>query len=253
MEGCREGEATVPCAQNGRGGGHERGPALSNRRTRPRGIGEREEGVLPSEQSPVAWRETALHLSVILLGEWLGEEGEAWQGGTEERWLWCQGREGGPEGNVGVRHYCFLLGRRAREWGAGGCWGDAWDGALGLAPPHPRCRWEPLQPSPMAMRIIKAETRGEAAGSRGCSLELCPPNGEKSNGTQSGRERWGVGGKWREDQALLGAQTPGWWCKCPPRTFPAQLPKLYGTPHACPRGSIARFVQNEVEDLAGRQ
>lgn len=69
MEGCREGEATVPCAQNRRGGGNERGPAPPNCRTRPRGIGEREEGGLPSKQSPMAWREMALHLSVILLGE----------------------------------------------------------------------------------------------------------------------------------------------------------------------------------------
>lgn len=191
MEGCREGEATVPCAQNWKGGGNERGPAPPNRRTRPRGIGEREEGVLPSKQSPMAWRETALHLSVILLGEQLGEEGRL--GKVEQRRNGFGARVGreAQKGNVGVHHYCFLLGQRAREWGAGGCWGDAWDGALGLTPPHPRCRWEPLQPSPMAMRIIKAETRGEAAGSRGCSLELSPPNGEKSNGTQSGRGRGG--------------------------------------------------------------
>lgn len=83
---------------------------------------------------------------------------------------------------------------------------DAWDGALGLAPPHPRCRWEPLQPSPMAMRIIKAETRGEAAGSRGCSLELSPQM-EKSQMEPKGEGERGWGGKWREDQALLRAQT----------------------------------------------
>lgn len=46
------------------GWGNERGPALPNCRTRPRGI-----GVFPSKQSLMAWRKMALHLSVILLGE----------------------------------------------------------------------------------------------------------------------------------------------------------------------------------------
>lgn len=79
------------------------------------------------------------------------------------------------KGNVGVHHYCFLLGQRVGEGGRRMLGrGAPRMGALGLAPPHPRCRWEPLQPSPMAVGIIKAETRGEAAGRRGCSSELSP-------------------------------------------------------------------------------
>lgn len=105
MEGCREGEAAVPCAQNGRGGGNERGPpppAPPNRRTRPPGVGEREEGVLPSKQPPMAWREMALHLSVILLGEQLGEEGRL--GKVEQRRNDFGARVGreAQKGNVGV-------------------------------------------------------------------------------------------------------------------------------------------------------
>lgn len=60
-------EATVLCAQNWTSGGNETGPALPSCRTRPRGIGETEEGIFPSQQSPMAWRKMVLHLSVILL------------------------------------------------------------------------------------------------------------------------------------------------------------------------------------------
>lgn len=95
-------------------------------------------------------------------------------------------------------------------------------GALGLAPPHLRCRWEPLQPL-LLWGIIKAETRGEAAG-RGCSSEPSPPNGKNSNRTQSGKEG---GSKWREDQALLKPQTPGWWCEYPSNTLSSQHPKFH--------------------------
>lgn len=63
-------------------------------------------------------------------------------------------------------------------------------------------------------------------------MELSPKM-EKSNGTQSGRGRG-----WQVDQALLRAQTPGWWCKCPPHTFPSQHPKLYSIPKPVPESIL---------------
>lgn len=46
------------------------------------------------------------------------------------------------------------------------------------------------------------------------------------------------GGKWREDQAPLRAQTAGWWYKCPPHTFSSQHPKLYSIPMPVPESIL---------------
>lgn len=62
-------------------------------------------------------------------------------------------------------------------------------GTLGLAPPYPGCKWEPLQPSPMAMGTIKAKTRGEAAGRKGVSKSSPSPNGEIQTETRVEEER----------------------------------------------------------------
>lgn len=64
------GEATVPCAQNSRGEGNERGRALPSCAEPGQGAYRRgEKGVFPFKHSPMAWRKMAFHLSVVLLGE----------------------------------------------------------------------------------------------------------------------------------------------------------------------------------------
>lgn len=50
------------------------------------------------------------------------------------------------KGNVGIHRYCFLLGQRVGEQEDAGEVGEPRMGALGLDPPHPKSRWEPLQP-----------------------------------------------------------------------------------------------------------
>lgn len=51
------------------------------------------------------------------------------------------------------------------------------------------------------------------------------------------------------DQALLKPQTPGWWCERPSNTPLCYILKHTASP--VPQVSIARFVQNEVEDFGG--
>lgn len=88
MAGWGEREATVPCAQNWTSGGNETGPCPAQLQNQAKGhMGGGEEGVFPSQQSPMAWRKMVLHLSVILLrvGVIVRGEREAWQGGTKEK------------------------------------------------------------------------------------------------------------------------------------------------------------------------
>lgn len=78
------------------------------------------------------------------------------------------------KGKVGVHHYCFLLGQRVGEGGRRTL-GDAHNGGSRPGPTPPKVQVEATaNPSPMAVGLIKAETRGEAAGRRGCSLEPSP-------------------------------------------------------------------------------
>lgn len=107
-------------------------------------------------------------------------------------------------------------------------------GAPGLALLHPRCRWEPLQPPPpMAVGIIKAETRGEAAGRRGAAPSHPPPLQTEKIQTET-RLEGERGGRWRGevDHTLLKPQTPGGWCECPSNILPLP-PKIHPSP-PCP-------------------
>lgn len=79
-------------------------------------------------------------------------------------------------------------------------------GALGLAPPQPRCRWEPLQPPLLWLWESLRQKQKEKQLEGGCSLEPFPPTEKiqmepKVEGEESG--------EWREDQALLKPQIPG--------------------------------------------
>lgn len=97
-------------------------------------------------------------------------------------------RRDAQKGNVGVHHYCFLLGQRVGE-GSRRMLEGAQDGGSGPGPTPTKVQvGATATPSPMAVGIIKAETKGEAAG-RGVQLRAIPPNRKNSNGTQSGRGR----------------------------------------------------------------
>lgn len=114
--------------------------------------------------------------------------------------------EGCPERECGYTP--LLLPPRAKSGGAGGCWGSggAQDGGSGPGPTPPKEQvGATATPSPMAVGIIKAETRGEAAGSRGAALNRPAPQGKNSNGNPSGREKgWQV-----EGGGGIIPQTPG--------------------------------------------
>lgn len=63
------------------------------------------------------------------------------------------------KGNVGVHHYCFLLGQRLGE-GSRRMLEGAQDGGSGPGPTPTKVQvGATATPSPMAMGIIKAETR----------------------------------------------------------------------------------------------
>lgn len=89
-------------------------------------------------------------------------------------------------------------------------------------------------PSPMAMGIVKAETRGEAAETRGKAPSQSPKTEKIQTETKVEGE---AGGKWREDQALLRPQIPVWWCECPLHTQPLH-PKAHSSPLPDPKSIL---------------
>lgn len=187
------GEATVPCAQNLRGRGNERGLAQPSCRTRPRGIGEGKRG-LSFQTLPHGLEKNGLSsVCCIAQGIARGGEGLAKWGQRRNDFGARVGRDA-QKGNVDVHHYCFLLGQRVGE-GSRRMLEVPRMGALGLAPPQPRCRWEPLQPPLLWLWESLRQKQEEKQLEGGCSSEPFPSNRENSNGTQSGRGReWQVEG-----------------------------------------------------------
>lgn len=79
-----------------------------------------------------------------------------------------------------------MLPPRAKSWGwAGGCWGGGIPrtGTLGLAPPHSRCKWEPLQPPLLwPWESLRQKQEEKQLEGRGVAPNHPPsPNGENSN------------------------------------------------------------------------
>lgn len=218
-------EATVPCAQNWRGGGDERERPcpvqLQNQLLGGRGEGT--EGVFPSKQSPMAWRKMAFHLSVVLLGGIAkGRQGSLAKWGQRINDFGARVGRDAQKGNVGVHHYCFLLGqrvgeddrRRLRGYLGWGLW--AW--------PRPTQGAGGSHCKPLSYGESLRQKQEEKQLGGGAAQSHAPPNGKNSNRTQSGKEG---SGKWREDQALLKPQTPGWWCEYPSNTLSSQHPKFH--------------------------
>lgn len=128
----------------------------------------------------------ALHLSVLLLRVWLGRD--------------TGGGGAAQEGYVGQHRYCFVLGQRVGGLGAelGGCW----EGAPGRPRPPRGAGGSHRHPSPVAVGIVKADTRGEAA--RGAGACLCavraPPSPKRRK--SSVNPRW-TGRGWRAEGAAV--------------------------------------------------
>lgn len=80
-------------------------------------------------------------------------------------------------------------------------------GALGLAPPHPRCRWEPLQTPLLGPRESLRQKQEEKQLEGGVWFRALSPQMEKIQ-TEPKVEGQGDG-KRRGDQVLLEPQTPG--------------------------------------------
>lgn len=101
----------------------------------------------------------AFHLSVVLLGGIARRgEGLAKWGQRRNDFGARVGRDA-QKGNVGVHHYCFLLGQRLGE-GSRRMLEGAQDGGSGPGPTPTKVQvGATATPSPMAMGIIKAETR----------------------------------------------------------------------------------------------
>lgn len=113
-----------------------------------------------------------------------GGEGEDWQGRDGgEIILVTEWTEGLPRNeNEGIHHYCFLLGQKVGgcdQSVEGGVWRTLERGVQpgwGFWAPFPASRKvqaATATPSPVAMEIIKAETRGEAARSGVGRGEVC--------------------------------------------------------------------------------
>lgn len=135
-----------------------------------------------------------------------------WPGGGEGEMTLVGARVGraAQKGDVHVHCYCFLLGQRVmkgvRRMLEGG---GAQEGGSGPGrTPHNVKVGATANPSPTAMGIIKAETRGEAAGRRGV-VQSHPPKMEKTQtepkveGERDGKPRGGSGSPQTSDPRLV--------------------------------------------------
>lgn len=137
------------------------------------------------------------------------------------------------KGNVGVHHYCFLLGQRVGEGGgrmlgrgAGGrrrlgwglwAWPRPTQGAGGSHCNPLLWPWESL-------RQKQEEKQLEEGG----AAQSCPSRWMKFKGNLTWK---GKGMASRGSSALLKPQTPGWWCERPSNVLSSQQPK---NSHALP-------------------
>lgn len=119
MEGCGEGWLQYHVLRiGGVGTMRERSCPVQLQNQLLGGRREGTEGVFPYKQSPMAWRKMAFHLSVVLLGGIAkGRQGSLAKWGQRINDFSAKLGRDAHKGNVGVHHYCFLLGQRVGEDG----------------------------------------------------------------------------------------------------------------------------------------
>lgn len=128
MGGSGEQGATVPCARGG--SGRER-PCSARLQTRATGHSRGGSGDVSFQTVPHG-------LSVVLLRDWLGAEGEAWPGWGKGAMTWYQGGDGLPT-KGGCGGTLLLLPPRAKcQGGRQEDAGGAQDGGSGPGPTLPK-------------------------------------------------------------------------------------------------------------------